>query len=216
MGIFSRDRPSRPAEALIASAQIIELDDDQQRQRIRRGALDWQRQAWHAFDSLPEISNAATMHASAMSRLNIVPAVRPDPRSAPVPLSPEGEKVDGIEDVDDTVREAMHATVDRLVGGQMPGHELLRLLDLNIFLAGDAYLLGYNDPEYGGEVWEVASVEEFVVSPDGRGYGLRRSDEAGPLVTEPLPPNTWAIRIFTRHPRMASWAWSSMRTTRSA
>ncbi len=208
---FGRQPGSRPAEALVASAKILELDDDQERQRVRRGALDWQRQTWHYFETLPEIANAATMHASAMSRLNIVPAVRPDPRSAPVPLSPEGEKVDGIEGVDDNVREAMHATVDRLVGGSMPGHELMRLLDLNIFLTGDCYLLGYNDPEYGGEVWEVASVEEFVVSPDGRGYGLRRSDESGPLVTEPLPPNTWAIRIWTRHPRMASWAWSSMR-----
>lgn len=210
--LLGRDAPQRSGQALTAAAKIITLDDEHERQRIRRGALDWQRQAFHNFDTLPEICNATIMHTSAMSRLNIVPAVRPDPRSAPVPLSPEGEKVDGVKDVPDEIRAAMHATVDRLVSGPMPGKEILRLLDWNMFLAGDCYLLGYNDPEYGGEVWDVCSVEEFVISQNGKGYARRRADESGPIVTEDLPPDTWAIRVFTRHGRYSTWAWSAMRS----
>ena len=138
MGLLDRfGKQSRPAEALTASAKILSLDDDQERQRVRRGALDWQRESWHYMETLPEISNAANMHGAAMARLNIVPAVRPDPRAAPVPLSPEGEKVDGIKDVPDEIREAMQATIDRLIGGPMPGHEMLRMLDLNLFISGD-------------------------------------------------------------------------------
>ena len=49
------------------------------------------------------------------------------------------------------------------------------------------------------------------MNPDGRGYGLRRPDEAGPIITEPLPDDTWAIRIWQRHPRFSTWAWASMR-----
>lgn len=191
--------------ALTAAATVIEPDDQVQVGRIRRGAEPWQRTGWDNYDNLAEIAFAANYQSGALSRIRVGPAVQEDPSEAPQLLDPEGD--DDL-DVEQPIRDAMFATAHRLGSGEQSLSELQRLIALNLFIAGDGYLVGYEDK--GEETWDFLSVEELIVSQDGRGYA-RRTPGYG-LGQESLPDDAFICRIFQRHPRFSKWAYSNMKS----
>lgn len=209
MSILDRFRaPQQPGLAVTAAATIIEPGDESEERRIRRGARDWQKQSWVTYDDVPEIAYAANYQSGALGRLRLVPAYRDDPRDLPVPLDPDG---DDEFDLSEDERAAMFATVDRLGQGEQPIQEIQRLLSLNLFVAGEGYLLGYESGVTGAEVWDVVSVEELVVNPNGPGWA-RRTDDTGAASIESLPPDAFVCRIYQRHPRRSGWSYSTMRS----
>lgn len=208
MGLLDRFSGRASASALTAAATIIELDDEYESKRIRKGPGAWQREAWRFYDTLGECRYPANFVASAIGRINLVPAMRVDPREPPQPLDPDGD--DDLP-IDDAEREALNATLDRLANGPQPIQELQRLLALNLFMAGDANLVGYNDVDEGGEVWDVLSVDELVLDQSSGGYARRISMEGGPGATESLPPDAFIVRLYQRHPRFSGWADCAMR-----
>ncbi len=204
---FTSPKP-RGGQAITAAATIIDQADENEKTRIRRGPVDWQRQAWQFFDDLEAISYPATYVSNALSRLRLAPALRPDPREAPVLVDPDGD--DDLE-LSESDRAALLATVDRLGAGDQPITEIQRLISLNLFIPGDGYLVGYQSPDTGSEVWDVLSVEELILNPNGRGYARRRLQEGGPTSIEALPDTAFICRVYQRHPRFSGWAHSSMR-----
>jgi hypothetical protein len=201
-------RTHSPGSSVTAAAKIIEPSDEEEAARIRRGAKDWQKDSWRYFDDLAEISYAMTYQSSALARLRMAPAMRPDPREPPVFVDPDGD--DDL-DLTDEERTALNATIDRLGSSEHPLSEIQRLGALNIAVAGEGYLLGYNDPDRGGEFWDVVSVEELVKNPNGPGFARRLVEESGPQNVETLPEETFICRLYQRHPRFSSWSWSQMR-----
>lgn len=206
--MFDRFRPQRTALAVTAAATIIEPDDDVEAQRVRRGARDWQRESWRNYDDVPEIAYAANYQSGALGRLRLVPAYREDPRDLPIPLDPDGD--DDFPGTPDE-RAAAFATLDRLGQGDHPLGEIQRLLALNLFVAGEGYLVGYESEITGGEVWDVVSVEELVQNQNQTGWA-RRVDDSGPAAVEQLPPDAFVCRIFQRHPLRSAQAYSTMRS----
>lgn len=191
--------------ALTAAATVIEPDDQVQIGRIRRGAEPWQRQGWDSYDNLAEIAFAMNYKANALSKIRIGPAFQDDPGEIPQLLDPDGD--DDL-DVDQAVRDAMFATANRIGSSEQSMSELQRLISLNLGVAGDGYLVGWD--EKGTESWDFLSVEELIVSQDGRGYA-RRTPGFG-LGQEALPEDAFICRIYQRHPRFSKWAYSNMKS----
>ncbi len=205
--LFAPKPAARSGQAITAAAKVIRPSDEDEKTRIRQGPTGWQHEAWAYFDELDPISYPATYTSNALGRLRIGAAMRPDPREQPVLLDPDGK--DGL-DLPARERDALNATIDRLGNGEQPIHEIQRLLSLNLFIAGDGYLIGYPSPDTGEEVWDVVSVEELVLDPNGRGYARKRLPGGSSVSTESLPENTFICRVYQRHPRNSFLAYSSM------
>lgn len=209
MGLLDRFR-ARPGEAITAAATVLKPDDDKERNRVHRGPEPWQREAIDAYYDLAEVSYPTNYQSNALARLRPVPAIQDDPREPPVALDPDG---DDELDLTPEERAAMTATVDRLgLGTRIPMSEIQRLVSTNLFLAGDCYLVGWDDTDSGGEAWDVLSVEELVADPNGRGWARRVAGYGSTSMTQSFPEDAFVARLFQRDFRFSGRAYSSMRS----
>lgn len=208
--LFDRFRTHQPGQGITAAATLLTADpNDKERNRVHRGPEPWQIEAWNAYYDLGEISYPMNYQANALARIRPVAAIQVDPREPPVVLDGDG---DDELDLTDDERAAMNATVDRLgMGAMIPMNEIQRLTSLNFSLAGDCYLVGWNDPDKG-ECWDVLSVEEFIADPNGRGWGRRVAGYGGTALTQSFPPDAFVTRLFQRDARFSGRSYSAMRS----
>lgn len=208
MAIRDWFRSAQPGAGFTAAATVLEPNSPNESHRVRRGPEGWQREAWDAYYALGEISYPMNYQSNALARLRPVPAMQIDPREPPVVLDPDG---DDELDLTDDERAAMTATIDRLgMGTLIPMNEIQRLTALNLSLAGDGYLVGYQDDD--GEAWDVLSVEELVMDPNGRGYARRTMGYESVTGTESFPEDAFIARLYTRDARHSGRAYSAMRS----
>lgn len=196
--------PPSQLRGLTAAATTIELakPDVARREaaKQKRRPLPWQRDAWRFFDEVPEVHSGARWHADCQSRMRWFPALLPDdPDQAPIPAT-EADDVDARE-----VEIAVEA-LDRLQSDEGDRAEIQRILDINLFIAGEGWLVGTEDIEFStplnplGERWRAFSVSELVPRDDGR-WAIR-PDESGYRQEELEvlePAQTTLIRIYRRH-----------------
>lgn len=196
--------------ALVAAATRYEIGDRDAAAKLRRRREGWQEEAWGYVDTVGEVHYALNYRANAIARLRLYAAEAPENTSLGPP-----------ETDNETARDAV-ARISSPQGGQS---ELLRMLSLNLGVAGECFLIGIaprgqdNRPlaqdqldaesrAAAGEIWDVRSIDELKDAGDGR---FKLTDIPG--WTEPLEltQKDFVARIWRRHPRYAGHADSNMR-----
>jgi hypothetical protein len=204
-------RRTRTPTALVAAASRPLVD---RKATVPRQAAQWQAEAWTMFDEIGEVKFGCNMAGNAMAKLRLYVAIRPpdQPDADPVPLDADTAKE---LDVPPDLALAAQAELARLAEGDgMP--ELLRSLNINLEVAGELWLVGWDartpaEPDGPApEQWEVRSVSEVawqgtgdqrtakVQGPDGPPREVQRGRDA-------------CIRVWLRHPRYGDLADSNLR-----
>jgi hypothetical protein len=214
VGIFVREPapetvaqilPFNAPRGLQASAQRVKLNEPRDVDQLRRRAeMVWQRRAWEYFDIIAEIGFAFGLLGNVTGRARLYPAFIVDPHQPPVQMQNVAELPEEFVQACEDVLERVTSTT----GGQVT---LLRDAALNLCVAGECYLvqiperLGSGEPE----TWDIKSVDEVMVSPDGKVRLKQRHDARSQDLIE-LPPTAFVGRIWRGHPRWSQQAHSSM------
>lgn len=171
----------------------------------------WQPEMWAYFDTTPEFKQAVIYTGSVASKVRVFGAAMPDgdEDGDPIPVTAEESGISA--DLALAVTEEL-AKLRSPLGGQP---EILRLINMNLEVAGECFLVGWAareeklDPftqlvvqEAVAERWVVHSISEVTVTgqgqtrikEDGKGRGIPLEPELGDAI----------IRIWVRHPQWTS------------
>lgn len=179
-----------PEKSLVASAARITNIQGLGWRTYKFGDDTWQQEAWRLYDTIGELRYLANWVGSACSRVRIYVA--------------EVDKNGRVQQ--ETEKPKVAALADTLFGSPASKAEALRMLGINLTVAGDAYIIGRETPDPNVDDWFVVSCSELkrwgtrltMVWPDGE--------------KEPLDPNSdIVIRVWTPHPRRSLWADSPTR-----
>lgn len=199
--------------ALVASAERIRVGDRAAAKRIadrraRASADAWQDLAWRYFDDVGEVKYGVNYFGNALSQVYLFAATRPD--------SPEDEPAAVEASAGGTAALAADL-VSRVESDQGGQAEILRELGVNLNVAGECYLVGRDGPLPDGtlidEEWEVFSIEELEVKPDG---SWRLVDAPSSGRPRELGDDDWIVRVWIKHPRRSSQPDSPLRGVLSA
>lgn len=223
MGLFSNKdkegyaqaRPASFIRPLTASAQRINISrkDELEQLKQRKSGDTWQTEAWEYFDAIGEIGYAGTLVGAVISRCRLYPAFTVDPDAAPSHINDAAK--DSTVDLPDGMARDAERILRRLdsANGGIAG--LVSKAGINIWAAGECYLV--QEPERFGsgipERWDIKSIDELVVSNDGK-LSLKTSRYARVNQVRDLPPGAFAGRIWRPHPRYSEEATSSLRAIR--
>jgi len=198
--------PFNAPRTLQASAQRIKLNDNRDVEQLRRRSeVQWQRRAWEYFDIIAEIKYAFGLLGNVTGRARLYPAIVIDRHQPPVQLANLADELPA-----DFI-DACHAVLDRITSTTGGMATLLRDAALNLCVAGECYLVQIPERVGSGEpeTWDIRSVDEVIVSPDGKVRLKSRADSRQHELIE-LPPNAFVGRIWRGHPRFSQQADSSM------
>ena len=173
-------------KSLVASAARIKLDGQGWRS-YKFGDDTWQQEAWRLYDIIGELRFVANWIGSACSRVRIYVA-----------------EVDKNGRVQQEVKKAKIAGLaDTLFGGPVSKAEAIRLLGINLTIAGDAYIVGRSTDDPTSDEWFVLSCSELKrYSRTGRVTMTTYDGEPEDL----NPEKDMIIRVWTPHPRRGLWA----------
>lgn len=150
----------------------------------------WAEQAWDYYDAIGELRYSANWLGNALSRATLYIARSPEPGGQP----------ERVED-DDEANEALVA----LAGGSAGQSEMLKAFGIHLTIAGDCYLVGFNDPATGVQKWVVRSPEEIsaftgtvVIRMLGQDLTLPEDDVAVIRIWRPHPRRSWEADSPTR------------------
>ena len=168
--------------------------------------VEWQKSAWDFYDLIGELRYGARYYGNSLSQLRLLIGWKTTSGSAPQPIDLENPP----EGFDRRQYDIAVATLDRLHSSDGSVTEILRQFGVNIFVAGEGYLVGRTDQETGMERWDFYSTEQ-VVYINGSWYLkenlLWRSDRLIKLSDE-----DYVIRIWQQHPRYSDEPDSPMRS----
>lgn len=180
---------------ITASARLVDIT----KEKIGVSRVDsWQSEAYDYYDLVGELKFACSFTGNVLSRSRLIPAVLDDRGKISTAFNGDGEPIlDIVLDVQEEIR-----SLKSLIGGQS---EIMRLLGVNLFLAGEAILLGHTNDD-GMEQWEVLSTQEVKLE----GGKVQRKSSYGnnwSVVSGAMP-----IRIWKPHPRCVQAADSQIRS----
>lgn len=176
-------------KSLVSSAARMKLDGQGWR-TYRFGDDSWQQEAWRLYDIIGELHFVAGWIGSACSRVRIYVAEVDD--NGRIQKETTNKKVAGL--------------ADTLFGSPPAKAEALRMLGINLTIAGDAYIVGRGTDDPESDEWFVVSCSELkrwggnvsILWPNGEKESLD-------------PNNDIIIRVWTPHPRRMTWADSPTR-----
>lgn len=208
--------------SLTASARKVSLQSPGVRLEL---GLDqaWQKDAWSYWRRIPEVKQLILFLGNQLAKLRIFVAVDDpnDPEGDPMAISAEGSPVP------EAVQVAAMAELARLMthDGGLP--ELMRRLDMNLEIPGEAYLVGLGartvgdpDPTKTGdqtltkplpEEWRLCSKSE--IKTEGQGIAARTTllahpgDQTGRRLDKEFDT---IIRIYQPDPEWSALADSAM------
>lgn len=156
---------------------------------IAKRANAWAEQAWDYYDAIGELRFSANWLGNALSRATLFIAKSPEPGGQP-------ESSD-----DEQANEALSA----LAGGMAGQAEMLKAFGVHLTVAGDCYLIGFNDPKTSEQRWVVRAPEEvnaYTGTVDVRMLGgnlsLPEADVAVIRIWRPHPRYSWEADSPTR------------------
>jgi hypothetical protein len=175
---------SRETRSLVASAARIKMDGLGWR-TYKFGDDTWQTEAWRLYDIVGELRFVANWIGAACSRVRIYVAKVDD--NGRVQKEVTDKKVAGL--------------ADTLFGGPPAKAEALRMLGINLTIAGDCFIVGRGADDPESDEWYIVSTSELKrwgsnlaqVNPDGSKEYLD-------------PKKDLVIRVWTPHPRRHMWA----------
>lgn len=215
MGLFVRDPqptettaeilPFDARRAIRGSAQRVKLNNRRDVELLRlRSQQAWQRSAWDYFKVIGEIGFAFNLLANVTSRARLYPAFVVDPHQPPVQLQ-------HVAELPEEYVEACEAALKRVsssTGGQAA---IIADAVLNLSVPGECYLVQIPERFGSGEpeTWDIKSVDEVQVQPDGT---VKIRPRAGATQAEmiELPANAFVGRIWRSDPQYSQQAYSSM------
>lgn len=176
-------------KSLIASAARLNLDGQGWRS-YKFGDDTWQQEAWRLYDIIGELRFVANWIGSALSQVRIYVA--------------EVDKNGRIQK--ECEKPKIAALADTLFGSPTSKAEAMRMLGINLTIAGDAYIVGKGAEDGESDEWFVVSCSELKrwggnvmqLYPDGSKDVLDKNKDI-------------VIRVWTPHPRRNLWADSPTR-----
>lgn len=178
-------------KSLIASAARIRNVDGQGWRTYRFGDDSWQQEVWRLYDIIGELRFAANWVGSAISRVRVYVA--------------EVDKNGRVQQ--ETKKAKVAAIAENLFGSPAAQSEAMRMMGINLTVAGDCYIVGRGAAKVNDtDEWYVVSCSELkrwagnVVQlyPDGTKESLDLDRDI-------------VIRVWTPHPRRSLWADSPTR-----
>lgn len=170
---------------------------------------EWQADAWAYFDAIPEVKHGIRFVGNAMAKLRLYPAVQnpDDPSGPPIPVT------DAASGVPTNVAAVAVAELGRLRSTRGGQSEILRVLAMNLEVAGEAWIVGFAPQTIPGatpsdlptevpERWEVHSVSEVEPAGKNRKAAKVKSAPSDSKAVELGEADT-LIRIWQRHPQWA-------------
>jgi hypothetical protein len=173
-------------KSLVASAARIKLDGQGWRS-YKFGDDTWQMETWRLYDIVGELHFVANWVGSALSRVRLYVA--------------EVDKNGRVQQ--ETEKPKVAALADTLFGGPNEKAEAIRMLGINLTVAGDAYIIGKSDSDSDKDEWFVLSCSEL------KRYARSGVVEYTNYMGEPErldPEKDLIIRVWTPHPRRTLWA----------
>lgn len=216
-------RRSQPVLTLTAAAKRINMADPQAAKRDAAKSKPWHAEAWGYFDEVPEIKESIRYRGNQLGKVRLFVAVAnpKDPTADPVPVT------DPDSGVPTSVANAAVEELARLrsrMGGQA---EIMRMLDMNLEVVGEAYLIGYaerpgttvidpvtNLPKLEGyqpEDWMIRSVSEVEIKGSGKSTKYKVLSDPNDTKGVELTESDTIMRIWLRHPQWADQADCAMR-----
>lgn len=176
--------------SLVASAARIKLDGLGWR-TYKFGDDTWQTEVWRLYDIVGEFRFVSNWIGSACSRVRIY--VAEVDKNGRVQKEVAKPKIAGL--------------ADTLFGGPSAKAEALRMLGINLTVAGDCFIVGRGTDDPESDEWYVVSTSEL--KRWGSRINLLAADGS---VEERLDPSKdLVIRVWTPHPRRHLWADSPAR-----
>jgi hypothetical protein len=145
----------------------------------------WQTAAWGYYDNCGEYRQGVRWLANACSRA-VLRIARIDPSGDADP-----------EPVDDP---KLTPFITEWAGGPQGQSQLLARMTTHLTVPGEAYLISYDDPETGQEVWQ--SVTSFEITGFGSDTLQLRVDVGKQIPLD--PENSFVARVWRPHP-MRAW-----------
>ena len=181
-----------PPRSLVASAARITNLEGRGWKAYRFGDDSWQQEAWRLYDIIGELRFVANWIGAACSRVRIYVAEVDD--NGRVQQETKSKKVAGL--------------ADTLFGDAAHKAEALRLLGIDLTIAGDAYVIGRSTDQLDSDEWFVLSCSEL--KKYARSGVIEMTNYEGQ--PEKLDPEQdIIIRVWTPHPRRTLWADSPTR-----
>lgn len=175
--------------ALIASAVRIRLD----RNTTPVKTADWQKECWVGYEVVGEVQHAVDYNANLISKVRLYGALLPeDPRDPPT------------KDTDERADAAIRNL--KTEGGDYSS--VLRELCINLYVAGEAYLVGKGNAENEIDIWNIYSSDELFYGNDEK-FRIREYP-SGPISEYPKD-SIIVIRIYYPHPRWGGLPISPLR-----
>jgi hypothetical protein len=180
--------------ALISAAAQMQLDTGSVI-RAKVGDEEWQREAWRMYDIVGELRFAANRHAGALSQCRFYVA----------DVDEQGNPGAECEDED------IAALAGTIFGGADQRADLLREIDLQLYVAGESYIIAESAADAESDIWYAVPASE--VRKEGDRYKVKRPEEHGGGAHAIDPKQDIMVRCWTPHPKKHNIADSSVRSS---
>lgn len=197
----------KPPSAVTAASQRLSNSDGALDKRPENYKVsEWQKQAWHFYDLIGELRYGARYYGNSLSQLRLHIGWKKDTGSAPTYIDPENPP-EGFDRRQFAVAEE---TLARLHTNEGSLEEILRQFGVNLFVAGEGYLVGRTDPVSGGERWDFYSTEQLIWANGA--WHLKESMYWRNHELIPLSDEDHVIRVWQPHPRFSDEPDSPLRS----
>lgn len=208
--LFTRQKPQprlRMKALTAAASRVMKPGGTDIRRPEDYKPTEWQKQAWSFYDLIGELRYGARYYGNSLSQMRLLVGWKADAGSNPMPVDPANPP-EGLDMRD--YRIAVD-TLNRLHSADGTAAEILRQFGVNLFVAGEGYLVGRVDRTTNLERWDFYSTEQLVWL-NGNWYLkenlLWRTDQLIQLD----PDRDYIIRIWQPHPRYSDEPDSPMRS----
>lgn len=184
---------TRPANALVAAAVPINLDDATSWQQFKLGDHRWQHEAWRHYDICGEMRFVVNWMGNALSKCRLYAAQ----------VGTDGTIGEEAED------EKVRTIAETMFGTPASKAQAQRLMGVNMMVAGDVYVVAEGYKDASDDKWYVVSSD--AVSKRGEKIVIRRSITHGGGQYELNPKTDLLIRAWNPHPRRYDAADSTVR-----
>lgn len=194
---------------LTASAVRVDLKNKKEVDAVvkRRAQDKWQEEAWEYYDLIGEIKYVANLISSQISRVNLYVGYVDKTSNVP-------SIIENVKDLDPEFVKQANDILYMLESGNGGTAGLLRTAGLNLFVAGECWLVREPARYSTGEPdrYQIRSVEEITAtSGKSKQLAIKPRRNTKPSDYTLLPPNGFATRIWRNHGRFSDEADSSLR-----
>jgi hypothetical protein len=166
--------------ALVASALEIPIGEGFQSKPISVQA--WQQEAWRLLDIIGEFRFLANRQAGALSRCRIYVAELDE-------YGKPGKECDDVE---------VQSLSESVFGGHTGKAEAIRLIGLQLYVAGESYVVAEDRRTEDKDVWYTLNANQ--ITPEGNSYEVKRPQAVGGGKRTLSKGKDLLMRVWTPHP----------------